>query len=492
MPVSGTVATTQSGAWSVSPGTGTYPVSGTIAASQSGTWTVQPGNTQNTTPWLVQGASATTSLINTYTPGQQYLTQTTTGTLRVDLSTLGGTTLTQTGGAPDVNVKSIGGSAANMAAAGEQRVSAEISGTSNTVVLGAGSAAVGTVSLAAGSGIVQSLSVAGSTVSVGYAVGAGSLPVSIQNATLAATQSGTWTVQPGNTANSTPWLVDPSHAVDSTLNASVSIKGSSNTVQITGTPAVNITQVGGASVTQGAAGQLRNSVEISGSSNTVQGGLADNGAAAATNRIAVLGGITQTSYENGTAATQGRNSAQSHGTDGLVWTAQLPSMRPAWFSASTNTWTLASTPTDITALCGNASNTVIVTGLSLSCTQTTAGNVTVQVLKRSTKFVGAWSTMTVVSMNSNYAVTNSTPVFFTANPTVGTLLAPIDSVKMGFMAAATASPNDIYMSPPDWNRYALALNGAAECVTVNLGGLTATGGVCSARWTWIETATITP
>jgi hypothetical protein len=32
------------------------------------------------------------------------------------------------------------------------------------------------------------------------------LNVSVQNATLAVTQSGTWTVQPGNTANTTPWL----------------------------------------------------------------------------------------------------------------------------------------------------------------------------------------------------------------------------------------------------------------------------------------------
>lgn len=30
----------------------TQPVSGTVAATQSGTWTVQPGNTPNTSPWL--------------------------------------------------------------------------------------------------------------------------------------------------------------------------------------------------------------------------------------------------------------------------------------------------------------------------------------------------------------------------------------------------------------------------------------------------------
>jgi len=36
------------------------PVSGTIAATQSGTWTVQPGNTPNTSPWLVSIHDGTT------------------------------------------------------------------------------------------------------------------------------------------------------------------------------------------------------------------------------------------------------------------------------------------------------------------------------------------------------------------------------------------------------------------------------------------------
>ena len=40
-PVSGTVT--------ANAGTGTFTVSGTVAATQSGTWTVQPGNTPNTT-----------------------------------------------------------------------------------------------------------------------------------------------------------------------------------------------------------------------------------------------------------------------------------------------------------------------------------------------------------------------------------------------------------------------------------------------------------
>lgn len=36
---------------------GTATVSGTVAATESGTWTVQPGNTANTTPWIIGGNS---------------------------------------------------------------------------------------------------------------------------------------------------------------------------------------------------------------------------------------------------------------------------------------------------------------------------------------------------------------------------------------------------------------------------------------------------
>lgn len=38
---------------------GTFPISGTVAATQSGTWTVQPGNTANSTAWLVTGTGGT-------------------------------------------------------------------------------------------------------------------------------------------------------------------------------------------------------------------------------------------------------------------------------------------------------------------------------------------------------------------------------------------------------------------------------------------------
>jgi hypothetical protein len=46
------------------------PVSGTVASTQSGTWTVQPGNTANTTAWKVDGSAVTQPVSGTVTANQ--------------------------------------------------------------------------------------------------------------------------------------------------------------------------------------------------------------------------------------------------------------------------------------------------------------------------------------------------------------------------------------------------------------------------------------
>lgn len=62
-PISGTVTVTQATAANLNA-----TVTGTVAATQSGTWTVEPGNTPNTNPWLVTlnqgGNSATVTASN--------------------------------------------------------------------------------------------------------------------------------------------------------------------------------------------------------------------------------------------------------------------------------------------------------------------------------------------------------------------------------------------------------------------------------------------
>jgi hypothetical protein len=141
-------------------GTTTQPVSGTVTANQGGTWTVQPGNTANTTAWKVDGSA---------------VTQPVSGTVAVNGA------LTHNNAAPAATLVGAMPAIANAAAP---------TFTEGRLVL--------------------------HSVDLG-----GSLRTLIMNSTLAATQSGTWTVQPGNTANTTPWLIQGNQGFTNTGAGSV-------------------------------------------------------------------------------------------------------------------------------------------------------------------------------------------------------------------------------------------------------------------------------
>jgi hypothetical protein len=148
--------------------------------------------------------------------------------------------------------------------------------------------------------------------------------------------------------------------------------------------------------------------------------------------------------------------------------------------------------TDIATLCGNASNTVLLYSMRVSCTQTTAGNTPITIFKRSSIDAGNYSTATVVAMDSTMSVEISTVALYSVAPTVGTAVGQLDNYNLGCMATGTATPNDIYISPADWRMKPIVLRGITQCVAVNLNTKTITGGVFSVTFSWIETSTITP
>lgn len=228
----------------------------------------------------------------------------------------------------------------------------------------------------------------------------------------------------------------------------------------------------------------------------IGGHLADNGAAAATNRVPTLDCIYRTDYHGGAAGTAGNNGAPDCGTDGLLHTAQLPAIRPASYHASGQVAS-AATATDIATMPGNASNIVLLTRIQVTCTQTTAGNIVLSVLKRSTAdTVGTSSAMTVVPDDSNYSAGASAPKVWTANPTKGTLVGTLDTYKLGCMATATATPNDLYVL--NLRQKPIVLRGTAQEVEINLGapvdgtGTTITGGSFDVTFEWMEVTTFTP
>lgn len=345
----------------------------------------------------------------------------------------------------------------------------------------------------------------------------GTQTVNVATGGVTVAQIGTWTVNVATggvtaaqgIAGTLDWPVRLSTTNISVVTATVTIQAPNNNttaIPVSGSLSANTVNITTASWDTTIPNQgtiigglgptgLMQSFRVDSSSNQlIAGTLSDNGAAATSNALATLGGIYETNYNAGTAGTAGRNATFGVGTDGLLWTAQLPAIRPASFSASTNTFNSATSATHLACIRGNDSNTVLVYGARVSCTQTTAGNVILQIVKSTQSFTGNWSTMTTVAHDTNANVGVSTAVFFNNSaPTtnMGTIQV-LDAYNLGCMATTTATPNDVYLSPSSWRQKPIVLRGLTQSVCANLGATTVTGGKFNAAFDWIETATISP
>jgi hypothetical protein len=148
----------------------------------------------------------------------------------------------------------------------------------------------------------------------------------------------------------------------------------------------------------------------------------------------------------------------------------------------------ASSTTDNAVMPGNATNTVLVTRVLVTCTETTAGNISVELLKRSAAdTAGTSAAITAIPDDANYASAVSAPLSYTGTgPSVGTPVGDLDNAQIGCMAAATASPNDIYVFSP---AKPIVLRGTAQQIAVNVGNAAITGGNVTVTFEWMETTT---
>lgn len=255
-----------------------------FASTQSGTWTVQPGNTANTTAWKVDGSAVTQPVsgtvsipansavnvaqINGVTPlmgngatgtGSQRVTVASDNTpfaVKIDQTTPGTTNLValtaETTKAIGVVRNSDG--AGNLLTSNSVTYTARFAldtnllGTLGTAFSTAGKVdikgtdgdvfvrqATGTnLHMVVDSGTVTTVSTVTSLTQMNgqaIAMGTGTRSAGTQRVTIAtddivpASQSGTWTVQPGNTANTTPWYVTDSRAAVGHFQTNVTTAG---------------------------------------------------------------------------------------------------------------------------------------------------------------------------------------------------------------------------------------------------------------------------
>lgn len=175
-------------------------------------------------------------------------------------------------------------------------------------------------------------------------------------------------------------------------------------------------------------------------------------------------------------------------TQSGVWNVSLLDGTRRTYTASIVGLTAAAAATDIFTLTGSATTTVRVIRLSVAATKTTESMQDLVILKRSTANTGGTSTApTTVSHDSADAAGTATPLAYTANPTVGTLVGIVQAEKLFFCETTKAIlPNKVEYHYGAHQGKSIVLRGVNEVLAVNLNGKTVTGSSINIDITWTE------
>jgi hypothetical protein len=132
--------------------------------------------------------------------------------------------------------------------------------------------------------------------------------------------------------------------------------------------------------------------------------------------------------------------------------------------------TLAATPTDVFVLPGSASKTVRLRRLRIYSAATTAGTMTLSLVKRSAADTGGTSTATtVVPLDSADAAGSAAPLTYTANPSaLGTALGSVDTALIDFGLTASGPVFDETFGQA--GAQTVVLRGVAQNLAINLNG----------------------
>lgn len=141
--------------------------------------------------------------------------------------------------------------------------------------------------------------------------------------------------------------------------------------------------------------------------------------------------------------------------------------------------------TDVFCIAGSGTKTIRVNFAEFSFTKTTAADVDVQLIKRSTADTGGTGTTQVdVQHDTTDAAGTATVISYTANPTLGTVVAAIRSQRI--LVGTTANPTQV--ATWDFGRIskAIVLRGTAQQICFNLGGVAIAGGNADGSFEWTE------
>lgn len=146
-------------------------------------------------------------------------------------------------------------------------------------------------------------------------------------------------------------------------------------------------------------------------------------------------------------------------------------------------------PTDLLVIQGSASKIVRIKSIVLAGTATTATNVIVNIVRRSSANTGGTTTpIPAVSRDTGNDTSVAVVTLYTANPTTtGNLVGAIDGGRLNLAPAANGAIDRLIFQYTWQNDQAFTLRSAAEFLTINLGGVSSPGGgVLDVSLAWTE------
>ena len=160
----------------------------------------------------------------------------------------------------------------------------------------------------------------------------------------------------------------------------------------------------------------------------------------------------------------------------------------ATYSASIVGLATAVTATDIFTITGSATKTIRVSKILINGVQTTAAQINVLIVKRSTANTAGTSTApTRVPYDSASAAATATVLAYTANPTLGTAVGTGSAIRVFVPGAATASDaQGLVVVSGDVGQQMMTLRGIAEVLAVNLNSTTVAGSAINVTVEWTE------
>lgn len=173
-------------------------------------------------------------------------------------------------------------------------------------------------------------------------------------------------------------------------------------------------------------------------------------------------------------------------TTKVIGTVNLPSP-PITYTSVTNGVVPAATATDLVTIYGSATKTINILNIYVTGVQTTAGQIQILLIKRSTaNTVGTSTAQTRIPYDSNDVASTATVLAYTANPTLGTAIGNVRGDR-AFLPGAASAGDAQGLAWSFVNGKPMILRGIAQGVCINLAGATLAGGSLNVTIEWTET-----